>query len=52
LIRHCERSEAIQGGLRKNLDCFAVAGQFPLPRRETEGGALKGRNVAADWLGR
>jgi hypothetical protein len=24
VIRHCERSEAIQGRLRKNLDCFVA----------------------------
>ncbi len=24
MIRHCERSEAIQGRLRKNLDCFVA----------------------------
>jgi hypothetical protein len=32
LNRHCERSEAIQGGLRKPLDCFVAP--FGAPRND------------------
>ena len=47
MTRHCERSEAIQGGLRKKLDCF-VASLLAVTRSASEGKHFTGLRKRLD----